>query len=57
MTVEDLAEMVIAHMEFHGLDSELYLPDPQNFTHLCYIVCEDSGLLQATLFITFDMVG
>ena len=32
MTAEDLAEIVIDHMEFHGLDSEFYLPDPQDST-------------------------
>ena len=38
MTVEDLAEMVIDPMEFHGLESEFYLPDPQDSTCLCYIL-------------------
>ena len=34
MMVEELAELVIHHMEFCGMDSEFYLPDPHNNRNL-----------------------
>ena len=42
MTVEELAEYVIDHMEFCGMDSQFYLPDPLDPSCLCYILLEDS---------------
>ena len=42
LTIEQFAEMVADHMEFHGMDSEFYLPDPQDPTRLVDILQEDS---------------
>ena len=42
MTVEELAELVIDHMEFHGMDTELWLLDLQSTTKLCNSLQEDS---------------
>ena len=41
MSVEELAKLVIDFMEFHGMDSEFYLPDPCDPNELCYIFQED----------------
>ena len=42
LTLEQFAELVSEHMEFHGMDAEFYLPDPQNPTQLVNILHEDS---------------
>ena len=42
MTVKELLEIVINFLEFHGMDMEFYLPDPQYPTKLCFILQEDS---------------
>ena len=42
LTIEQFAEMVSEHVEFHGMDAEFYLPDPQNPTQLVNILHEDS---------------
>ena len=42
MMVEELAEVVIDFLEFHGMDSEFYLPDPQDASKLCFILWEDA---------------
>ena len=47
LTIEQLAEMVADHMEFHGMDSEFYLPDPQDPTRLVDILQEDSEFTPA----------
>ena len=36
--VEEFAKAVIDFVEFHGMDAEFYLPDPQDPTQLCYIL-------------------
>ena len=46
LTLEQLADMVADHVEFHGMDSKFYLPDPQDPMHLCYIFQEDSKFCQ-----------
>ena len=35
--VEELAEVVVDFVEFHGMHSEIYLPDPQNASKLCFM--------------------
>ena len=40
--LEQLADMVADHLEFHGMDSKFDLPDPQDLMRLCYIFQEDS---------------
>ena len=42
MTVEELLEIIIDRFEFHELDTEFYLPEPQDPTKPCYILQEDS---------------
>ena len=32
------AEHVIDHLEFHGMDSEFYRPDPQDLSNVCFIL-------------------
>ena len=41
MTVEELAKLVIDHMEFHKINVGSWLPDPQNPTKLCNILQQD----------------
>ena len=41
MTAEELSEMIIDHMEFHGIDMEFCLPDPKDASKVCNILCED----------------
>ena len=47
LTIKQFAEMVADHMEFHGMDSEFYLPDPQDPTRLVDILQEDSEFTPA----------
>ena len=41
MTVKELLESIINFLEFHGMEVEFYLPDPQDPTKLCFILWED----------------
>ena len=45
ITAEELSELIINHMEFHGMDMEFYLPDPQDASKVCNILQEDSKYL------------
>ena len=38
ITVEELAELVLDNVEFCGMDSDFYLPGPQDPSCLCYIL-------------------
>ena len=49
MTVEELSELVIDHMEFCGMDSEFYLPDPHDATCLCFILHDDHKYIPASV--------
>ena len=49
ITVEELAELVLDHDEFCGMDSEFYLPDPQDPSRLCYILRDNAELTAATV--------
>ena len=42
MTVEELLEIIIDFLEFCGMYTEFYLPDPQDPTEPCFILWEDS---------------
>ena len=48
-TVEELAELVFDHVEFGRMDSEFYLPDPQDPSHLCYILRDNTEFTPATV--------
>ena len=41
MTVKELSEIIIDFLEFHRMDTEFYLLDPQDPTKLCFILQED----------------
>ena len=45
ITAEELSELIINHMEFHGMDMEFYLLDPQDASKVCNILQEDSKYL------------
>ena len=49
ITVEELAELILDHAEFCGMDSEFYLPDPQDPSHLCYILRDNAEFTPATV--------
>ena len=42
MTVEELSEIIINVFEFCGMDTDFYLPDPQDPSKHCFILWEDS---------------
>ena len=63
MTVEEITELAIDHMEFCGIDSDFYLPDHDDPSHLCYILrkilssdqllwCNTSDLVQLPMMTT-----
>ena len=41
LTLGEYAEHIINHLEFHGMDSEFYLPYPQDVSKVCFILQED----------------
>ena len=44
LPLNDLIDKFNEHIKFHGINSELYLPDPQDastMSHLCYLLHED----------------
>ena len=49
ITIEELAELVLDHVEFCGMDLEFYLPDPQDPSHLCYILRDNAEFTPATV--------
>ena len=49
ITVEELAKLVLDHVEFCRMDSEFYLPDPQDPSHLCYILRDNAEFTPATV--------
>ena len=49
MMVEELSELVIAHMGFCGMDSESYLLDLHDPTCLCFILHEDHEYMLASM--------
>ena len=42
LTVEEFAEHIVNHLEFHGMDSEFYLLDPHDASKVCFILQEDA---------------
>ena len=44
VTVEELLEIIIDFLEFQGMDTEFYLPDPQDPTMLCIATNSNPGL-------------
>ena len=48
-TIEELAELILDHVEFCRMDSEFYLPDPQDPSRLCYILRDNTEFTPATV--------
>ena len=49
ITVEELAELLLDHVEFCGMDSEFYLPDLQDPSHSCHILQDNAEFTPATV--------
>ena len=42
MMVKELKELIIDYMEFHGMDSEFYLLDPQDISQIYFTLHDDA---------------